>query len=129
MVRLLLCFLFLWNVGFSFGVGLYREERMLRVDDVAEDEKLYSSNFFSISVGYPSVASNFLSFDYSLTDDTKNIKIVISNVLGSEITSIKLFSSQTKLRINLEQMADGIYFYTLYIDGLACATRKFLVRK
>jgi len=128
--KLLLIFLLVSSVLMlsSFSV-LESESENITKDFTEEGERLFSNQFLTVSYGYPSVVSSTLTFDYLLTDDNKQVKIVISNVLGSEVATARMVVSQNKLRFGVEHLSDGIYFYTLYIDGNAHATKKVIIKK
>jgi Secretion system C-terminal sorting domain len=92
-----------------------------------DTDKLYVSNSVSFGIAYPNPTSSSVSFDYAVTDD-KLVKITIVNVLGTEVYSAKI-AGQGKLKLSTEALNEGVYFYTLYIDGAAVATKRLMIRR
>jgi hypothetical protein len=81
----------------------------------------------SISEAYPNPASSELTFNYSVGNGAGSIDIF--SVLGAKVRTIKLVQQSGKLKINVETLPAGMYFYKLNVDGHNVQTRKFMVTR
>ena len=79
------------------------------------------SNLFSNA--YPNPASNFVNFDCEM----QNATIAIYNMMGQEV--IRQDVNDTHVSINVSDLTDGIYFYSILVNGEAVKTSKLVVRK
>ncbi|TDB68197.1 T9SS type A sorting domain-containing protein [Arundinibacter roseus] len=92
------------------------------------EEQLYSSDRINVSNIYPNPASEYAEIDYAVTAPLRDAKVIIYNVLGSQVAEYTLDKSDRKLRVNTREMPTGVYFYQLSIEGKKVATKKMLVR-
>jgi len=67
--------------------------------------------------------------DYTIHNESVKAKVVIHNILGRTMSEAELPTSETKIKIQAEELATGVYFYTLYLDNNGVLTRKLIVRK
>lgn len=82
-----------------------------------------------VSNAYPNPASSVVNFDYQLPVNTSNAKIQISNLLGTNVSSVDLTKADGKASVNVSNLKDGVYFYTLIVNNSATVTRKFVVKR
>lgn len=92
------------------------------------EEQLYSSEKITVSNIYPNPASEYAEVDYTISSDLRDAKLIVYNVLGSQMAEYPLLKNDTKLRINTREMSTGLYFYQLALEGKKVATKKMLVR-
>jgi len=92
------------------------------------EEQLYSSDKITVSNIYPNPASEYAEVDYSISPELRDAKLIVYNVLGSQMAEYPLMKNDTKLRINTREMSTGLYFYQLALEGKKVATKKMLVR-
>ena len=83
-------------------------------------EENYSALF---SNAYPNPASNFVNFDCEM----QNATIAIYNMMGQEV--IRQDVNDTHVSVNVSDLTDGIYFYSIIVNGDAVKTSKLVVRK
>lgn len=83
-------------------------------------EENYSAFF---SNAYPNPASNFVNFDCEM----QNATIAIYNMMGQEV--IRQDVNDSHVSINISDLTDGIYFYSVIVNGEAVKTNKLVVRK
>jgi len=81
----------------------------------------------SFSDVYPNPASNFINIDYSLKSNNENSYVKIINLLGSVVKTEPLNSSQNKVRINTSDLTNGIYFYSIIVNGKVYKTKKLII--
>lgn len=92
------------------------------------EEQLYTSDKITVSNIYPNPASEYAEIDYTISPDLRDAKLIVYNVLGSQMAEYPLVKNDTKLRINTREMSTGLYFYQLALEGKKVATKKMLVR-
>ncbi len=90
---------------------------------------MYQRPDMKISNAYPNPIVNNASIDYTIDSYDHVAKIMVMNLLGNKVMEFDLLRGQHNLKIPAEQLSNGIYFYTLQLDGKNVATRKIVVRK
>jgi len=90
---------------------------------------LFGNELLQISKVYPNPVSSSASIDYSLTDRAGDATISIHNILGDQVLELTLDRSESSLKLPVDQFTNGIYFYTLQLNGAGVTTKKFVVRK
>ena len=74
-----------------------------------------------LSVAYPN------PFSEKVTIETSNANgIIIYNALGSKVRSVALNSGQPKVQIDLTDLNEGIYFYSILKEGVLVEVRKLV---
>jgi hypothetical protein len=82
----------------------------------------------SFSEAYPNPAVSKVNVDYSLPVYVKEATIQITNMLGAKVREIKLEELSGTARIEVSELQNGIYFYSLVADNKLVLTRKFVVK-
>lgn len=82
-----------------------------------------------VSNAYPNPARSSVYFDYKLPGNTANAKIKVSNLLGTTVKSIDLKANEGKAAIDVSNLENGVYFYSLTINNSSSVTRKFVVSR
>lgn len=95
---------------------------------VRSDEQFYTSDKITISNIYPNPANDQAELDFVTSPSLREARLIIYNVLGSQMQDTPLNKSERKIRINTREMPTGLYFYQLSVDGKKVATKKMLVR-
>jgi hypothetical protein len=68
-----------------------------------------------------------VNFDYFL--DIENAgSVIIRNLLGSVVKKSALTNAEGKLSVFTGDFPEGIYFYSLDMDGKTMITRKLIIR-
>lgn len=78
---------------------------------------------------YPNPIQFQAFIDYKLQSELAKAKIVIHNILGKNMGEYELTTSETRVKIEVDDLLSGVYFYTLYLDNNGILTRKLIVRK
>jgi hypothetical protein len=99
------------------------------VEAKPEKSNIYTSRQITIHDVYPNPASSVAYIDYTLHADPHKTKIVLHNILGSPIKEYELSAFESKVKLSVEDLNSGIYFYTLYINNEGVITRKLIVKK
>ncbi len=79
-----------------------------------------------LSEGFPNPASDMIHFNYDLKDQG-NGSIVVSDLLGKNLSTTNLESSKGEAVIYTNDLAGGMYFCTLLINGKAAITKKISI--
>ena len=102
---------FVINVTFKFSLDDVED-----INSVAE-----------ISNAYPMPASSVVNFDYSFNSDV-NADIAIYNMMGQEVLRNSISGMSGKASLNVSDLADGVYFYSLIVNGVVEKSNKLVIR-
>ena len=83
----------------------------------------------SISNVYPNPATSASYVDYKLPKSVIGASLRINNLLGVTVMEIPLDRTEGKATINVSNLKEGIYFYSLIVNNSATHTRKFVVKR
>lgn len=92
----------------------------------AIDENILAN--ISVSDIYPNPAVNTVSLDYNLPMEIESAGIKIVNLLGSVVKEQQINTGIDKIRMDISDLNDGIYFYSVLINGEAYITKKLIVK-
>lgn len=81
----------------------------------------------TVSNAYPNPANTMVTMDYNLVQGVEG-SIVIRNILGSTVKEMRLDRTEGKATINVSNLDEGVYFYTLLVNNTPAATKKLVVR-
>ncbi|HXC03970.1 MAG TPA: T9SS type A sorting domain-containing protein, partial [Bacteroidia bacterium] len=81
---------------------------------------------FSISDAYPNPASNTLSFNYKISNSSSTPHITIHNLLGNLVKSADMTESNGTAHLDVSDLEEGLYFYTLEVNNRPLAVKKFI---
>ncbi|MEM6842860.1 MAG: T9SS type A sorting domain-containing protein [Bacteroidota bacterium] len=90
---------------------------------------LFANDALQISKVYPNPVSTAASIDYAFNDQLTPATVTIHNILGDRVLELKLDQSESNLKIPVERLPNGIYFYTLQLNGRGVTTKKFVIKK
>jgi len=84
-------------------------------------EKIEFSNPF------PNPASSFVKFNYSnLPQNYIPATLEIRNLIGAVVKEVRINDTRGTINIDINDLNEGIYFYSLIVDGKVAITRKLL---
>jgi hypothetical protein len=107
--------------GIEHNVSLAVEEKTQR--------SIYQSRDITIHDVYPNPVQDLAIIDYKINSELIKAKIVMHNVLGRPLGDYELPYEETRIKIQMDDLPSGVYFYTLYINNGGVLTRKIMVRK
>lgn len=81
----------------------------------------------TMSNAYPNPAGASANVSYSIPSGSDGI-IIIRNLLGATMQSEQLSSLNGKITLNTANLSDGIYFYSLMVNGKSSQTKKLIVK-
>lgn len=103
---------------------------LLSIEEKHAKAFVFQSREIIIHDVYPNPVTDHQAYlNYKLNDDAIKAKVVIHNILGSPVGDYELPSSETRVKIQAEELSSGVYFYTVYLDNVGVLTRKLVVRK
>ena len=81
----------------------------------------------SFSNAYPNPATNQVSFNYDLKN-AKSASVNIINLLGSVVKSANLSPGSNKVSLDISDLTQGVYFYSIIVDGNINQTKKLIIK-
>jgi hypothetical protein len=81
-----------------------------------------------ISEIYPNPATNYVNLDFNLTSAVKEAKVRIINLIGSVVKEVEIERSTNQLKLDISDLDNGVYFYSVLINGDTYKTKKLVVR-
>ena len=87
-----------------------------------------NSSVETFSNAYPVPANDFVNFDYNFSNST-NACVAIYNMMGQEVMRNEISGMSGKLSLNVSDLADGVYFYSLIVNGKTEKSNKLIVRR
>ncbi len=98
---------------FASGVG---------IGEPAENESF-------VSHPYPNPAKSQVTFDYNFPAGTSSAVINIHNLLGERVREINLSGAAGKVVVGVDDLNDGIYFYSVNINNEIVETKRLVISK
>ena len=89
----------------------------------AEGIKDFAQNSVKI---YPNPANQQATITYFL-EQNSDARIVVRNILGASVFDQTLISNQGNLTLNTSIFNNGVYFYSLIVDGTTKVTQKLII--
>ena len=99
------------------------------VEERKERSLVFQSKDITIHDVYPNPVSDYAFIEYRIINESVKANVVIHNILGMPMGDYELPSFENRVKIHTEDLAPGVYFYTLYLDNDGVLTRKLIVRK
>lgn len=78
---------------------------------------------------YPNPYSNSTIIPYSLPQDVQNATLTISDVTGRLITTYDLQQGEHSIEFNTQNLKEGIYYYSMYINKNMISIKKMIIVK
>lgn len=89
---------------------------------------LLNLNNYNVSEAYPNPVISEAKFDFIFPVHYREAKIIIRSLLGSIIVEQAFEGTQGTLNINLQDAQNGIYFYSIVIEGEIKETKKLIIK-
>jgi len=99
------------------------------VEEKLEKQSLYTSRFIDLHDVYPNPVTDNAFVEYKMFNEQVKAKIIMHNLLGNPVGDYPLPFTENRVRIKVDELNAGIYFYTLYLDNEGVMTRKLIVKK
>ena len=88
-----------------------------------------SNNKITVSNPYPNPAKSQTSFNYQLPANTSNASIKIHNLLGAVVKEVQLNGQSGKINVNVSDLNDGVYFYSVVVNNVTLETKRLIVSR
>jgi hypothetical protein len=108
------------NANDSMSVTIKYTSYPLGIAETTEHQSVLSN-------AYPNPAGVSTSLSYSIPSGSDGA-IIIRNLLGATMQSEQLRSTSGKIILNTTNLSDGIYFYSLLVNGKISQTKKLIVK-
>lgn len=109
---------------FQIGAVMYRKQTTIGVNNQVSDKGTVSQSF-------PNPTNGLATIKYSLTEAAK-VDFTVTNMIGQVVEQVSagtIAQGNHNVQLNTADYNAGIYFYTMYVDGLPVATHKMVVSK
>ena len=77
---------------------------------------------------YPNPANTNITIEYSF-DDNADASISLINILGSKVLEQKIIGSNHKMNLDISNLPNGIYVYSIIKDGAIIEKQKLIISK
>lgn len=77
----------------------------------------------------PNPTSNQITFEYTVSDNAKNINIIINSLTGEMKRNLTCSTNASSVSDNLSDLRDGIYVATLVVDGDHKDSKRIIISK
>lgn len=82
-----------------------------------------------VSNAYPNPARSQVSFDYTIPAAANQATIRIHNLLGSVVKEIRLTEPAGKVTVDVNDLTDGFYFYSITTNNEVIDTRRLVIAR
>jgi hypothetical protein len=129
--------------GFTTSSNSSVTYRFMRAEDDVTDFIDYSFNYnyttgvtsitpvlnsrSEMANAMPNPAISTTSIPYSLAAPSTNARLKVYDLLGQEVRNIPLRSQNGSVQLDVNNLQNGIYFYSLVVDGRAVSTKRLIV--
>ncbi len=86
-----------------------------------EEQAIISSSIF------PNPSSTTASISYEMKEQYSHGKIVVYDMLGKSVKEMAIADKQGVARLNVSDLNEGVYFYSIVVDNKAITTKKLIV--
>lgn len=77
---------------------------------------------------YPNPASHSINIDYQLTSKVKEGRVRIINLTGAVVKEESIEPGTTSMKMDVSNLNDGLYFYSVIINGDVYQTKKMVIQ-
>ena len=120
-----------WNgkyiPGVAYTAGFYHTDVFFRLtyDDYTGIADQEEQNVLSV---YPNPASTEISVEYRVADANRAV-LEFSSMLGNVVKSEVLDARLNKSVVNISDLDNGVYFYSLKVDGKIVGTSRLVIAR
>ena len=81
-----------------------------------------------ISDLYPNPATSYVTINYDLPAEVTSADVRIVNILGSVVKDEQMNRNASGMRMDISDLTNGVYFYSIIINGEVYKTKKLIVK-
>ena len=89
----------------------------------------YLNKKISVSNPYPNPAKSQTTFNYQLPANNSKSSIKIHNLLGALVKEVQLVGQEGKVTINVGDLNDGVYFYSVVVNNNTFETKRLIISR
>jgi hypothetical protein len=104
----------------TIGIFVQTEVWHLGISDISNTQA-------EIGYAYPNPASLQFTVDYSITAQEPAL-LLLRNILGTTVREESVSGGNGKIHIDISDLPEGMYFYSLLINGKSISSRKLVIR-
>jgi hypothetical protein len=82
----------------------------------------------TLSKAYPNPTKNAFYLDYNFSN-TQNARVEVINVIGSVVKVQEIQGLNGKTMIDVSNLNNGVYFYSVIVDGKKYVSKKLIIQK
>lgn len=75
---------------------------------------------------YPNPAKNYTIVEYTLPKESNNGKLIFYDSIGTAVKSFNVDKNFKNLKISVEDLPSGLYYYSLEVDSKIIGTKKMV---
>jgi hypothetical protein len=88
------------------------------------------SNKIFVSDAVPNPASDVVGLTYNLNGAMANeASVKIFNAIGTLVKTIPVNATKSNMQVDVSDLQEGFYFYSIMADGRVSSTRKFIIER
>ncbi len=84
---------------------------------------------FSVSSPSPNPAATYTHFSYSIAHEVNQAFLIVRDLTGTVVLEEPVNVNATRIRLNVSDLSNGIFLYSLVLDGQPVVTRKLIVSR
>ncbi len=112
-----------------FNVNNPNDTATFIVNYTAEPVSVKENAASLISIAaYPNPANSYVTINYDLNKVASNASLIIRNILGKTMKEFPLTSQSGRVNVNIEDLDEGIYFYSVMINSDIQNSKKLIIR-
>lgn len=112
--------------GYEEEDGFYFDDFIVSVISTATSLDENSMQNISVSNAYPNPTNGMFTITYNVNSTVVNGKLLIYNSYGSLVKTQAFASSERSLTFDAHDLPDGIYFYSLTVNGKQSEIKKLV---
>lgn len=102
-------------------------QKTTSVSQESNIEKITTSEKLVVSSIYPNPANNYAQIEYKINGSFGSANLSFFNLIGKQVADFELSKTNDKVRINTANWENGIYGYSIILDGKVISTKKLLI--
>jgi hypothetical protein len=109
------------NIADSSSVFVKFDGLHSNVPEIVPEKVLFSN-------ASPNPANGYSNISYALPGNGFENRIVVRDMIGNDVYNELLVENSGTIKIDTYSLSNGVYFYTLIVNGKPYATRKLIIK-
>ncbi|HOY30711.1 MAG TPA: T9SS type A sorting domain-containing protein [Bacteroidales bacterium] len=86
-----------------------------------------STNVPDVSAAFPNPSDKATFIKYKISGNDDRLRVIVSDMVGNEVKTISAEGKEGKMRIDTNDLPEGIYFYSFLLNNKIYYTKKLVV--